>query len=113
MSNRGKYRHWVEIWQDKDGEDEDELGNKIPVPTKVGGTFARVESRVGSLLSGRAADTVVSKTTHKITWDYKNFPEVVAGVQYIKFENRSFDIDYSLDEEFRHEELQVFCNELS
>lgn len=113
MSNRGKYRHWVEIWQDKDGDEEDELGNKITLPTKVGETFARIESRVGSLLSGRAADTVVSKTTHKITWSYYNFPEVVAGVQYIMYEGKRFNIDYSLDEEFRHEELQVFCNELS
>ena len=110
--NRGKYRHFIEIWQDVEGSEEDEFSNKILVPTKVGETFAKIESRVGSLLSGRAADTVVSKTTHKITWSYLNFPEVTPRKHYIKFRNKRFDIEYSLNDEFKDEELQVFCSEL-
>lgn len=111
--NRGKYNRLIEIWQDKDGEEIDELGNKIAVPEKIGETFAHFKSLLGTLLTGRAADTVVSKTTFKITWPYYNFPEVIPGIQYIKFEGKKFNIDYSLDDEFKHEELQVFCSELS
>lgn len=114
MVNNGDYNRFVEIWQDVESETEtDELGNPKTIPQKMGETFARIESRVGSLLGGRAADTVVSKTTLKITWPYYNFPEVTAGKHYIKFEGRRFNVDYAPDEGFNHEELQVFCNELS
>ncbi len=78
------------------------------MPTKIGGTFAKIESRVGSLLTGRSADTVVSKTTSKISWPYYNFPKLIAAEHYIMVENRRFNIDYTLDDGFMHEELQFF-----
>lgn len=110
--NSGKYIHPIEIWRDEPGTEEDELGNKKSVPTKVGNTFAEFKSLVGSLLIGRAAETVVSKSTCKFCWPYFNFPEVIPGVHYIKYRGKSFNIDLSLNNDFKNEELQVFCNEL-
>jgi len=111
--NRGKYRHLVEIWQDIEGSETDELGNKILVPTKVGETLASTKSLVGSLIAGRPAGTKFEKTTCKFCWPYFNFPVVIAGVHYLMFRGKRFNIDYSLNDEFKDEELQVFCSEIN
>ncbi|MCI5533834.1 MAG: head-tail adaptor protein [Firmicutes bacterium] len=46
---------------------ENELGEEQPEEITLKKIWARIEPRTGSLLTGRPADTLLSKTTHAIT----------------------------------------------
>jgi len=111
MTNRGKYNRLIEIYEIKTGAETNRLGEKVEVEEKVAELFACIETRVGGLLSGRPADTIMTSVTHKMSWDYNNFPEIRPDKHIIKYENHSFDVNYSLDDGFKHEELQVFVTE--
>ncbi len=111
MTNRGKYKHYIDIYEIKTGTEENRLGEKIETEVKVKSLFACIETRVGGLLTGRPADTVMTTVTHKISWDYNNFPEILPDKHIIKYQNHTFDVNYSLDDGFKHEELQVFVTE--
>ena len=111
MTNRGKYKHYIKIYEIKTGAEENRLGEKIETEVKVKSLFACVETRVGGLLTGRPADTVMTTVTHKISWDYNNFPEILPDKHIIKYQNHTFDVNYSLDDGFKHEELRVFVTE--
>jgi len=111
--NRGEYNKPVEIWEKYKTEETDDLGEAVIKERKVKSVFAKIETRIGSLLSGnRPADTVVEKTTHKISYPFYNFPELLPKWNYLKIGNTKFEIDYTLDEGFRHIELQVFVHEM-
>ena len=73
--------------------------------------MAGIETRVGGLLSGRPADTLMTTVTHKFTWDYNNFPEILPDKHIIGYQNHRFDVNYSIDDGFKNVELQVFATE--
>ncbi len=109
--NRGKYNRYIEIYEIKKGEAVNRLGEKEEVEEKVKGLFACIETRVGGLLTGRPADTIMTSVTHKISWDYNNFPEIRPDKHIIKYQNHVFKVNYSIDDGFKNEELQVFVTE--
>lgn len=109
--NRGKYKHYIEIYEVKKGETVNRLGEKDEKEVKVAGLFACIETRVGGLLTGRPADTVMTSVTHKISWDYNNFPEIRPDKHIIKYCGHTFKVNYSIDDGFKNEELQVFATE--
>lgn len=109
--NRGKYNRLIEIYEIKKGDKENRLGEKIEVEEKVKSFFACIETRVGGLLSGRPADTIMTSVTHKISWDYNNFPEIRPDKHIIKYQNHIFKVNYSINDGFKNEELQVFVTE--
>lgn len=84
----------------------DALGQYPQVDTPVATVWCGVIPQTGSLLSGRAAETQLSKTTHKVVMRYRTDikPDmwlIIDGVRY--------DILYILDPYLRHERLEVFC----
>lgn len=114
--NRGQYKCPVDVWQtDKvDGTNEtDALGEKIQKPKKIAESlFVKIESRAGSLLSGRPADTVMSKVTHKISYPYQNLPiRLLNTKHWIEYKGIKFNIEYFLNEGFEDTEAQVFVSE--
>lgn len=114
--NRGKYNRLITIYERKKGDEVNRLGENIEDEIEVASVFACIETRVGGLLTGRPADTVMTSVTHKISWDYNNFPEILPDKHFIKFtDNHSkehkFKINYSLNEGFDDVELQVFATE--
>ena len=111
MINRGKYNKPIEIWEVKKGTVKNRLGEYAEVKEKVKGIFACVETRVGGVLTGRPADTVMTTVTHKFSWDYNNFPEILPDKHFIKYKGHTFKVNYSLDDGFKNEELQVFVTE--
>lgn len=111
MINRGKYNKPIEIWEVKKNTVKNRLGEYAEVKEKVKGIFACVETRVGGLLTGRPADTVMTTVTHKFSWDYNNFPEILPDKHFIKYKGHTFKVNYSLDDGFKNEELQVFVTE--
>lgn len=111
MTNRGKYKHYIEIFEIKKSNTKNRLGEYDEIEESKGHVFANIETRVGGLLTGRPADTVMTTVTHKITWDYNNFPVILPDKNIIKYDGHTFKVNYSLDDGFKHEELQVFVTE--
>lgn len=114
MRNRGKYRYPIEIWTKQETKEKDELGEPILEDVAVAtNLFADFESRAGSLISGRPADTVMSKVTSKFSYPFKNFPtRLLPKIHWIKYKGIKFDIEYFLNEGLEDIEAQVFvCDE--
>lgn len=113
MRNRGKYKYPIEIWTRQETDETDALGEKVLKDVKVADNlFADIETRAGSLLSGRAADTVMSKVTHKITYPYNNFPvRLLPDIHRIIYKGVTFNIEYFLNEGLEDIEAQVFVSE--
>ena len=111
MTNRGNYKHYIEIFEIKKSETKNRLDEYIEEEVSVKKLFANIETRVGGLLTGRPADTVMTSVTHKMTWDYNNFPEIKPDKHIIKYQGHTFKVNYSLDDGFKHEQLQVFVTE--
>ena len=109
--NRGKYNRLITIYERKKGETVNRLGEKVEDEIEVASVFACIETRVGGLLTGRPADTVLTSVTHKISWDYNNFPEILPDKHIIGYQNHRFDVNYSIDDGFKNVELQVFATE--
>lgn len=107
MVDCGRYNKYITILELQEGE-ENEIGEKNQEYKPVKKIFARIESRVGSLLTGRQADTVVSKTTHKISYPFLNFPEISTQKHRIEYKNKQYSIDYVLDDDDMDEEMQIF-----
>lgn len=63
--NAGQLDEKIEFWNMEITENE--LCEDQPEETLLRKAWAKVEPRTGSLLSGRPADTMLSKTTHAIT----------------------------------------------
>ncbi len=110
--NRGELRHKIEIWEYYETTTTNELGEKQRLKRKTAETFAKIESRIGSLLSGsRPADTVVQKTTMKITVIYKNLPSILPKKNFLKHGNIRYEIDYTIDTDETGVWLEIFCHE--
>lgn len=111
MTNRGKYKHYIEIYEVQKSENKNRLGEYVETEVLKDHVFANIETRVGGLLTGRPADTVMTTVTHKFSWDYNNFPVILPDKNIIKYEGHTFKVNYSIDDGFKHEELQVFATE--
>ena len=101
----------AKIFEITKSQTKNRLGEYDEVEVSKGHVFANIETRVGGLLTGRPADTVMTSVTHKITWDYNNFPVILPDKNIIKYDGHVFKVNYSLDDGFKHEELQVFVTE--
>ncbi len=108
--NRGKYRFPMLIKVKSELDTTNTLGEKDVGYVDVKTVFANIESRVGGLLSGRPADTVMTKVTHKITYLYKSYPDIMPDKNIIIYDGRTFNVSYSLHEPL-DEEMQVFVEE--
>ena len=118
--NRGECRHLIEIWEEIEPTAEyitahnlksNPMGEYLPVPTKVGEVYAKLEFKGGGLLAGRMADSVLTETTQKFTWPYYDYPNPIADKNWIEYEGKKYKILYTLDEGNKHEFLQVFTKE--
>lgn len=85
---------------------KDELGQYPIVETKLCTIPCGVTPQTGSMLNGRAADTVLTKTTHKVIIRYRadigpKMWLVIGGVRY--------DILYIINPYLGNETLELFC----
>lgn len=109
--NRGELRHPIEIWENTNSGKTNRLGEEPEKPEIVATVFAKIEFRGGGLLTGRAADSVLSKTTQKFTYAYNAYPNLLADKNWIEYKGKKYDILYILNEGERDEYLQVFTEE--
>lgn len=101
-----KMRTRAELWKMKISTEKDELGQYPISPIRVCHLWAAVAPQTGSLLSGRLADTQLSKTTHKVT---VRFRRDITPDMWIVIDGQRYDILYILDPYLRHETLELFC----
>ena len=78
--------------------------------------WAKVEPRTGSLINGRPADTMLSKTTHVITVRVDGLIDITVDC-YIIWVDRNdvshrFDIDYILPPVRRQPFASIYCQEV-
>jgi len=107
IMNSGEFRYLIQVMErqptgNKNILDEDILGYK-----EIARFWGKFENRTGCMLYGRAADTKLAKTTHKITYRYMNYPELSIK-HIIKIDNTLYNIEYIDDLDNRHEVMEVF-----
>ena len=112
MQNSGRYRHKIEIYEKtKSKTDKSILDEYKTSYVFVKSVFADIETRVGGLLSGRPADTVMTTVTHKFTWRFKSYENVQPDKHRIKYRGKWFDVNYCQNNKFDNEDLEVFVTE--
>lgn len=94
------------LWQMGAAPEKDALGQFPAVPKKVTDLWCSVVPQTGSLLTGRLADTQLSKTTHKVT---VRFRRDITPDMWLVIDGQRYDILYILDPYLRHETLELFC----
>ena len=98
------------MWRDVTSTELGALGQFSMVQSKVMDLYAAIEPRTGSLLSGRTAETALSKTTHKITVRYRND---IKPSDWFVYGGERYNILYILDPYANHERLEVYCEAVS
>ena len=87
-------------------KEKDALGQYPVTPETVATVWCGVTPQTGSLLSGRPAETQLSRTTHKVTIRYR---KGLTPDMWLEIEGATYDILYILDPYLRHESLELFC----
>lgn len=96
----------VAIYHSVKSQTKDVLGQYPIVDTLYTETYAAIIPQTGSLLTGRAADTTLSRTTHKIKLRYRND---ITPDMWVIADGVRYDILYILDPSLDHERLELFC----
>lgn len=94
------------LWQMGTAQEKDALGQFPAVPCKVADVWCGVTPQTGSLLTGRPAETQLSRTTHKIIIRYR---KDVTPDMWMEIQGQRYTILYILDPYLRHETLELFC----
>ena len=109
MTNSGKYRHIVEVIETEGTGEKNKLGEEIMQDVVKATIFASFENKTGNMLYGRAGDSKLANTTHKITYRYDNYP-LLNEKQKIRINNQMYAIEYIDDLDNRHEVIEVFLS---
>lgn len=99
--------HVIEIWKNSRGSVRDELGQFPIVKEKHARVWAGVTPQTGSALTGRAADTIVSRTTHKIVIRYRS--DITPDMWVLDGTGARYNILYILNPYLANETLEIFC----
>lgn len=96
----------VEIWHTVASTTRNELGQKPVEDQLLDTVYAGIIPQTGSLLTGRTADTDLSRTTHKVIMRYR---DDLTPDMWIMAEGVRYDILYIMDPYLNHERLEIFC----
>ena len=96
----------AEIWKNGISATKDALGQYPQEDQKVAAVWAGVTPQTGSLLSGRTAETQLTRTTHKVMIRYRK--DVTADM-WLMIGGVRYEILYILDPYLQHERLEIFC----
>lgn len=105
----------IEIWGVRVKKDiagnpaKDNLGHKVFEDYKIVDVFAEVSSKSGSMLYGRPADTILTKTTHKLVYRYENFPDLNEE-NFIKINGKRYNIEYCDNRNTENVWMDVFVS---
>ena len=96
----------AEIWKNGVSAEKDELGQYPQEDQKVATVWAGVIPQTGSLLTGRIAETQLTRTTHKVIVRYR---KGVTPDMWLMINGQRFEILYILDPYMQHDRLEIFC----
>ncbi len=99
-------RHRCVIKRLAQGAEKDALGQYPAAEEMVAKVWCGVTPQTGSLLTGRPAETQLSRTTHKVTIRYRRG---ITPDMWLEIGGEAYDILYILDPYLRHETLELFC----
>jgi SPP1 family predicted phage head-tail adaptor len=95
----------IEIYQPVQQGDENELGQRDIAKKLIDTVYAAIVPQTGTMLHGRAADTVLTRVTHKFIIRYRSD---LTTDMYIRYGGQRYDIIYLLDPYANHERLEIF-----
>lgn len=96
----------VAVWGEVTSETKNRLGQYPKEEKKLFEVWAAIIPQTGSLLSGRQADTTLTRTTHKIVMRYnKN----ITSANWFMYDGVRYDILYIMDPYLNGERLECFC----
>lgn len=106
--NTGKLRARISVWGKS--KTTNVLKETTYIPTELFNIWAEIIPQTGTLQRAQA-DTLLSKTTHKIIVRYGSGKDIKTDM-WIMFRGHRFDIKYILNPYFRNESLELFCEEV-
>lgn len=89
----------------RETETLDALAQHPAEPETVAQVWCAVIPQTGSLLTGRPAETVLARTTHKIVIRHRRD---VTPAMWVEVEGQRYDILYILDPYLDHKTLELF-----
>lgn len=97
--------HRVEVWHRVTSSERNRLG-QYPIEDKLFTVvYGSVVPQTGSLLNGRTAETVLTRTTHKILMRYRD--DITADM-WLMVDGVRYDILYVMNPNLDNERLEIF-----
>lgn len=96
----------LEVWAIKTAKEKNKLGQYPKQEKKQFEVYGAILPQTGGLLNNRPADTVLTRTTHKIVCRYtKN----ITSANWFVYKGTRYNILYILDPYMNNERLECYC----
>lgn len=96
----------LEVWAIETAKEKNKLGQYPKQEKKQFEVYGAILPQTGGLLNNRPADTVLTRTTHKIICRYnKN----ITSANWFMYDGVRYNILYILDPYLNHERMEVYC----
>lgn len=99
----------IEFWGNAKTQEKNKLGQYSIFSKRIGTAWACIIPQTGSLISGRSADTALTKTTHKIVTSYRSD---ITPDMWIIYNGQRYNIIYISDPYFDRQRLEIFAEVL-
>lgn len=96
----------LEVWGVVTATEKNRLGQYPKEEKKLFDVWGAILPMTGGLLSGRQAETTLTRTTHKIVTRYTN---KINSSMFIMYKGTRYDILYIQDPYLNGERLEIFC----
>lgn len=96
----------LEVWGVVTATEKNRLGQYPKEEKKLFDVWGAILPMTGGLLSGRQAETTLTRTTHKIVTRYT---DKINSNMFIIYKGTRYDILYIQDPYLNGERLEIFC----
>lgn len=96
----------LEVWAIETAKEKNKLGQYPKQEKKQFEVYGAILPQTGGLLNNRPADTVLTRTTHKIVCRYNKH---ITSANWFVYNGVRYDILYILDPYLNGERLECFC----
>lgn len=96
----------LEVWGVVTATEKNRLGQYPKEEKKLFSIYGAILPMTGGLLSGRQAETTLTRTTHKIVIRYN---EKIKSSNWFVYNGVRYDILYIMDSYLNHERMEIFC----
>lgn len=96
----------LEVWGVATATEKNRLGQYPKEEKKLFDVWGAILPMTGGLLSGRQAETTLTRTTHKIVIRYN---DKIKSSNWFVYNGVRYDILYIMDSYLNHERMECFC----